>query len=587
MIIWATQEAGKRKRPLDNSNLENAAISNQFFCFSSYNSSSIIDLSSISQLNTLGKIRMFMFADIKDHGFLHYSRTVLLPLMYLLISSYAHNAVADTNQIKVIITDPAPYHVHPPGQSFKIFVEINAQVDLKVMFFWRDFEGNTLSTPARLTTEQPNSIISPSTQIGYYELVLKAESDKDSLPNREPGEERAYGFAIMPHSLISDRSPRLKSKFGIVHADISDPYLPTWVKTMTWNTTSPKWWNHEMEKRRLAGKLELPILSGKGWDSDDAKPISSTQLEKLKNKVKSYFSASPSTIFWETGIEENIKARYRKNFYWKNLERKLKIVREAANEVNNEIKLIYQIAGLKQKAVKNFAQSRAARFVDILSIHPYAWPNFPSPETWHDNYVVQARQELKSHGLNIPIWYTEVGATQHGNAPGGFFGYPKKNKPVTGLTPYQASIYLIKLHVMAFHAGIEKVFWYNYKDRASEREYAENHFGLREFLGHPKPVYVAYSQLQKLLTGKTNIKKIDLAGDIFAYEFSDNKAKVLVLWSFPASPTVKTIPLASLMQMPLQNQSIKIINPMGKTMPLSGDTISISGTPIYLITTQN
>ncbi len=534
-----------------------------------------------------GKFSMIIFSGINNHGLMNYCRNFLRTMMYLSILSYTHDTAADTNQVNVIITDPTPYHVHPPGQHFKISVEINSRPDLKVMYTWRDFQGNALSNPIQLTTGQPNSIMSPSTQIGYYELVLKPESDKDTLPNREPGEERGYGFAIMPHSLITYRLPNFKSKFGIVHADITDPYLPTWVKTMTWNTTSPKWWNHEMEKRRIARKLELPILSGSGWDSDDTKPISGLQLEKLKIRVKSYFSASPSTIFWETGIEENIKTRYRKDFYWKNLESKLKIVREAANQVNNEIKLIYQIAGLKQKAVKNFAQSRAARFVDILSIHPYAWPNFPSPETWHDNYVTQARQQLKSHGLNIPIWYTEVGATQHGNAPGGFFGYPKKNKSVTGLSPYQASIYLIKLHVMAFHAGIEKIFWYNYQDRASGREYAENHFGLREFLGYPKPVYVAYTQLQKLLAGKTNIKRIDLTGDIYAYEFSDNKTKVLVLWSFPTSPTVKTIPLASLIERPLQNQSIKIINSMGKTMPLSGDVITISGTPIYLVTTQN
>lgn len=528
-----------------------------------------------------------MYSDISIHGLMQYCRYFSFITMYASIVCFAPRTAADMNQIDVVITDPAPYHMHPPGQRFKVSVEIKSQPNTIVMYSWKDFQGNTLTKPIRLITGQSNEILSPSTQIGYYQLVLKSDSNTDVLPNREQGEQRGYGFAIMPQSLVSDRSPTLSSKFGVVHADIADPYLPTWAKTMTWNTTSPKWWHQEMEKRRVVGKLELPIISGSDWDSDDSKPITPSQLDTLKIRVKSYFSASPSTVYWETGIEENIKARYREDYYWKNLEKKLRVVREAADGVNSEIKLIYQIAGLKQKAVKNFAQSRASKLIDILSIHPYAWPNFPSPETWHDNYVLQARQQLKANGLTLPIWYTEVGATHHGNALGRFFGYPKKNKSVTGLTPYQATIYLIKLHVMAFHAGIEKIFWYNYQDRKPEREYAENHFGLRDYWGYPKPVYVAYTHLQRLLAGKTVGKMKNLAGNIRAYEFSDNKTKILVLWSSPAPVTDKTVPLASLITWPLDNQTIQVIDPMGTTIPLSGNSLTITDTPLYLITRQN
>lgn len=496
-------------------------------------------------------------------------------------------SAADIKPIGVVIRDPARYHVHPPGQHFKVSVEINSQPDTKVKYSWKDFRGNTLTKQVPLTVGQPNTILSPSTKIGYYELVLKPERGSYALPNREPGEERGYGFAILPQSLISERSPTSKSNFGVVHADIADPYLPTWAKTMTWNTTSAKWWRHEMEIRRAVGIMELPIITSSEWDRDDSVPISPSQLDKLKVRVKSYFSASPSTVYWETGIEENLKTRYQERYYWKNLESKLKVVREAADEVNPEIKLIYQIAGLKQESVKRFAKSRASRLIDILSIHPYAWPNFPSPETWHDKYVLQARQQLKAHGLSLPIWYTEVGATHHGNVPGGFFGYPKKNAAVTGLTPYQAAIYLIKLHVMAFNKGIENIFWYNYQDRESEREYAENHFGLRDYLGYPKPVYVAYTHLHRLLADKTAGKMRYLSGNIRAYEFSDNKTKVLVLWSFPAASTGKSVPLTSLITGLPQHQTIKVVDLMGRTVPFSGDAITITGEPSFLITRQN
>lgn len=507
--------------------------------------------------------------------------------IFLLVLCFSSHSNADINSIEVIINDQAPYHVHPPGQHFNVQLTINTRPDIQVFYSWEDFKGNALSRPVQLSIGKSNEIVSPSSQIGYYNLVLMTKSSVLSLPDRLPGEDKSYGFAILPQAFLSERSPNMQSAFGIVHADIEDPYLPSWAKTMTWKSTSAKWWSHEIEKRRSKGIVELPIISRSFWDSNDSKPISKLQLDQLKSRVKAYFDSSPSTIYWETGIEENIKARYREDYYWNNLEIKLRVIRAVADQVNPNIKLIYQIAGLKQKAVINFANSRASKLIDILSIHPYAWPNFPSPENWHDNYVTEARQNLNTHGLNIPIWYTEVGATHHGNAPGLFFGYPKKNKQVSGLSPYQAAIYLIKLHVMALHSGIKKVFWYNYKDRKPEREYAENHFGLRDFWGYPKPAYAAYVHLHRLLADKTIGKKVDLGENIHAYEFFNKKSKILVLWLFSDKENEKTIPLSSLTNLAPQFPTMEITNLMGKSIPLSGESIAVSDTPIFLVLKKN
>ena len=341
-----------------------------------------------------------------------------------------------------------------------------------------------------------------------------------------------------------------------------------------------------MEKRRASGKLELPIISRSYWQSDDSKPIASSQLDRLGLRVKAYFSASPSTLYWETGIEENIKSRYRERYYWENLENKLRVVREIADGVNPDIKLIYQIAGLKQQAVSNFASSRASRLIDILSIHPYAWPDFPSPETWHDSYIQQARRQLQAQGLKQPIWYTEVGAPHHGNSPGAFFGYPEKNAEVAGLTPYQAVIYLVKLHVMALHTGIGKIFWYNYQDRHPERNHAENHFGLRDYWGHPKPVYVAYSHLHSILANRTAVNQRTLAGNIRVYKFSDNKTKVLVLWSFPEARSGESVALSALLTDLSADQKIEAFNSMGGRIRISDNSIRISTEPIFILITK-
>lgn len=491
--------------------------------------------------------------------------------------------VADKLPLAVNITDTAPYHVHPPGQPFQLCVEIKGQAGATVTYHWEDFRGNVLSQPEMLSAGKPVTLTSPASYTGYYELVIKPESTQYTLPNRQPGEARGYGFIIAPSTVTTTRHSSPESPFGVVHADIEDPWLPAWAKTLTWNTTGDEWWAYEINKRRSAGILELPLIAGEGWDSNDRIPIPSSQLDRLKRRAKSYFSTSPTTLFWETGIEENLDNRYRQSYYWRNLESKLQAVRAAADQVNPDIRLIYQIAGLDQQAVTSFAKSRASRWVDILSLHPYAWPDFPSPETWHDKFIHQVREQLESYQLKMPVWYTEVGAAQQGNIPGGFFGYPEENNAVTGLTPYQAMLYLIKLHILALQAGIEKIFWYNYQDRHAGREYAENHFGLRDYQGYPRPMYAAYLFLNRLLTDKNADGVRKLPGNIFSYQFSDKQTRIQVVWAFPASTANISIALTTLLPDYSPDQTVKVINSVGRMMPNTGKTIPIAGEPIYII----
>ena len=495
---------------------------------------------------------------------------------------FACCSAADTLPIEIKITDTAPYHVYPSGLPFELSVEISGKADTAVMYYWKDFRGKPLTRPEKLIPGKTSTIRSPASRTGYYELNIKPENTLQVVADRQPGEEKSYGFIIHPR-LTSKRIPDPASPFGVVQADITDAYVPTWAKTLTWNTTGEEWWHQEMQKRNAAGIQELPIIAGKGWDSNDSTPIADKQLGKLKARIQAYFTASPTTQYWETGIEENLSDHYQQPYYWKNLESKLRVVREAADKVNPDIKLIYQIAGLDLQAVKAFSGSRASRLVDILSIHPYAWPDFPSPENWHDKFIQQVHQLLLANGLALPVWYTEAGVVQQGNAPGAFFGYPEENNPVTGLSPYHAVLYMIKLHVLALHAGIEKIFWYNYQDQDPEREYAENHFGLRDYWGYPKPVYAAYLQLHRTLTGKKADSFRKLSGDIFIYQFSDSKSRVLVAWTYPATSTGQTVPLSSLLQDYSPGQKIQVVNPVGQAVAIKGNTMPLSGEPVYII----
>lgn len=500
-------------------------------------------------------------------------------LFCLVLVAWARMASCSPAEIE--IGDSAPYYVHPPRKHFTVDVEVSHSGAAAVTYHWQDFRGQPLGEPSLVVPGRKTSIRSPSTETGYYGLVFRSRDARVVLPQREPGEEREFGFAVLPPRSVSDRSLDPASPFGVVHADIRDPYLPAWVKTTTWNSTDARKWKKKMRERREAGLLELPIIAGKEWKTEDGDSIDGDRLGELGTRVRSYFEADPLVQYWELGIEENLRKNFRTRYYWQNLAVKVRVVREAARAVNPDVKLIYQIAERRHRDIKAFLRSDAAKLFDILSLHPYAWPDFPSPETWIEEFITWVRIQMAESGIDMPIWFTEVGAPHHGNHPDLFFGYPKKGARVTGQSRLGAAVYMTKLHVMALHLGVEKLFWYNYKDRDPEREYAENHFGLRDYWGFPKPVYVAYFTLRKHLNGKTPAVARTPREGVRAYRFRGEPHDVVVLWTHPAA-TVE-LPLHEL-QAGLTKEGVeKAVDTVGTPLSLDGSSLTVGPEPVYVM----
>jgi len=503
---------------------------------------------------------------------------VILIWAALILIPMWRTAVAEV--LQVLIEDNAVNHVHPSGSRFTVKLKIDQNGPGLTRYYWRDFRGQLVTDPMPLRSGVLTAITAPAGTSGYLGLVLAPATEDLAMPNRLPGETREYGFALLPPPATAGRQVDPSSSFGMVHADFEDPYLGGWVKTMTWKTTSPKWWSFEMEKRRSLGLLELPIVVGAEWKSSDEQPISTAQLEQLKSRIRKYFAAHPQTQYWETGIEENLRHRYETPYYWSNLKAKIHVIREVADEVNPGIKLIYQIAELGLDDVREFLNSAAAPYFDILSLHPYAWPDFPDPATWLDTYIHDINRILEDTNQEMPLWFTEVGVPQRGNHPDEFFGYPGKGVEIPGKTPYEAVIYLVKLHIMAFHQGVEKIFWYNYRDRKPEREYAENHFGLRDYWGYPKPVYPAYVNLQKQLHAKRAGRSWELPGNIRAYEFVGQQERVIVAWAYP--PVTREIPISALMTESTTANVIAVVDPVGAPVPYTETSLRITAEPIFI-----
>jgi len=468
------------------------------------------------------------------------------------------------------------------GQQIIVNLEHTRAAQNNIRYHWQNYKGEKLTQPKHLDSGIETIIHAPVGPLPrYLGLVFTPVSNAVALPGREPGEAKEFGFAVFPDVPPEKGKADPKHWMGMVHADLEDPWLLGWVKTVTWKTTSAKWWHSKMEKRRSAGSVELPIITGSEWKSDDYKAIADDQLKRLYKKVRDYLAADRATLYWETGIEENLGGRFERPFYFKNLAAKSDVIRTAANEVNPDIKLIFQVANMHYEDVGSFMRSDASKNYDVLALHPYKWPNFPPPEKWLKNFLSEASAQMKASGRELPIWVTEIGAPHRGNCPTCFFGYPKDNNSVPGLSNQEMISYMIKFHVIAAQYGVKKVFWYNYKDRGSEREFAEDHFGLIDYWGYPKPAYLAYINLNQSLVDKvfTNVLR---KNDIWAYEFDGDIEKVTVAWSFPAPLTKVT--LEELGISALSDADIRVTNALGDPLKLEQNQVVLGQEPIFIHT---
>lgn len=514
-------------------------------------------------------------------------------IVLLVLLCWAGNAAA--GQATIRITDGNPYHVHAPGEPFSIQVSVANASGGSVRYYWRDAQGKSLSNPAPINVGSVQTIKSPARAVGYYGLVFETSTRGLSLPDRRIGEAHEYGFVVLPPGSTSQRRLNPASSFGMVQADPRDPYLGGWVKTTTWKSgrsnsdpnaaDAADWRGHTGYVRNL-GLVELPLIADAPWVSDDSQPVPGAQLTLIKSLSKQYFQADPKVFFWEVGLEENISSEYPKAYYWSNLDAKIKAVRQAANEINPGIELIYQVAGIDTKSVDKFLSSKAAKVYDTLSLHPYAWPDFPSPETWLEDYVNTIRQHMTENGIaNMPIWFTEVGAPHQGNYPGGFFGYPSDGNQVKGLSRLGEAVYMAKVYALALPMGIKKIFWYTYQDWGDRREYAEDHFGIRDYWGFPKPAYAAFYNLRTKLENKAPGKTRQLPGNVWVSEFKGSTEDVLVTWVYPEDQSnVRSEVAWSALRQGLSKAGIKqVVNVVGTPVPVESDGLSVTGQPVFVV----
>jgi DNA-binding XRE family transcriptional regulator len=505
-------------------------------------------------------------------------------------------ALAVAGAAYMAFTDPDPtlivdievhgdheYHVFEPGSSFE--VDITPTVVLgdaagMLAYQWVDYLGDPLTPPELLEPGERITVRSPleSMPVGYYGLRFLPD-DREVRFNPETGQRRELGFAVLP--VVSNRQVEPASRFGIVHFSYRDPYLnPGWMKTATefqignGSQSSKRGWRKRLEPARAQGQMELPIVLGDVWNKGS--------LKEVRRLMRGIFKADPrfeGTTYipaYELGIEENLGKGSFADRMPHTIE-KFQIAKVERDRVDPSIKLAYQVANLGLGPYRVVMESGLGAELDVFSVHPYPWSDWPSPDIWHDEFVDDVRAIMTDNGVDIPIWYTEVGSVQNdAEVPLMFSG----RRPVgDGQTRAEYAAYLIKLHAHAFDKGIEKVFWYNYKDRRTSTTNSEDHFGMRDHWGYPKPGYLAYAAMLRCMKGRTGARLVT-DESIRAYSYTRGSRSCVVAWL--VEDEVHSMDLTELLPDGVPVESVQVFDTVGTPQRIGAGAVPLTTYPVFL-----
>lgn len=272
---------------------------------------------------------------------------------------------------------------------------------------------------------------------------------------------------------------------------------------------------------------------------------------------------------WEIWNEPNI-------FFWQGPKEMYPLLLKHAYAVIKEADPDAQVLGISTAGIGwdfiKMVMDAHAPF-DVLTIHPYR--RILEDQKFIDELKKVNEMVRMPDGTPRPVWITEMGwttYTPHHTIRQGF-------RPVTFREQAQM---IARVYLTALVSGVNpKTSWYNFRDSGDDPTNFEHGLGTLYSNFRPKPSYVAFSTLTRILKGLEPTEKLDLGSSTFAYRFTarDGSSKsVIVLWNVEGDTEVK---------IPLKTGSVKIINTIGEreTLISAADGISVplkAGAPVYV-----
>ena len=158
--------------------------------------------------------------------------------------------------------------------------------------------------------------------------------------------------------------------------------------------------------------------------------------------------------------------------------------------------------------------------MDAVAIHPYQPSTPENPEFLE---ILRKVSDLTAkYGRRLPIWITEIGW----------------NTGEGSWTEASAAKLVVRSYLLALAAGVEKVFWYDFRNDGADPFYHECNWG---FLRHDftlKPGYFAFRTMATELAGMKYVQEIHVRDGLSVLVFGDSKKKTAVAWAHGGSVPV-------------------------------------------------
>lgn len=184
--------------------------------------------------------------------------------------------------------------------------------------------------------------------------------------------------------------------------------------------------------------------------------------------------------YWEVWNEQNLKQ------FWPNPDaaayvKLLRVTHETIKAIDRDLVVVYGgTAGIPWEYIEATYQAAARDRFDVMNVHPYSWPAPPEGALY--NHLLNLRERMTKHGdAKKPIWITEI-------------GWPTHQGKRTVSEERQAEL-IARAYLLALHAGVERVFWYEFANMENRADDPEGHFGILRKDLRDKPAAKALATL--------------------------------------------------------------------------------------------
>lgn len=198
------------------------------------------------------------------------------------------------------------------------------------------------------------------------------------------------------------------------------------------------------------------------------------------------------------------------------------------------------------------------RFMDAISIHPYAQPLPPEKKFPTD------LARLKNLAPGKLLWITEV-------------GYPTYPGP-SGVDEETQANFLVRTFLLARTSpAVERVCWYDFQNDGEDSAEGEHNFGIVRVDRTPKPAFRACRTMTSLVRDLP-LAELQIAGNTYVLRFGGEKDRLTAVWRLSGTETTEIACAKGVYQVIERDGESRTVEVKGSSLE-----ISASEKPRYIL----